>query len=264
MRASVSGPGKITYFYWTDDSHLHPADGTGTMYQGLVFRIYWDDAAAPSVQVPLWAFFGQFGRHPVDFESALIQANHFCYMSYVPMPYSKGAVLVLRNDGDEPYTRSAAWGVDWERDPDYSHERSRLHAAWSRSNPTRDAVHRILDVTGRGLYIGNFLLVNTLYQGWWGEGDTIMEVDGHTYTHSPGTEDEYGSAWEFGGPFSLPFSGYHQLQPGRNVLYRWYRENPIRFQRHLSVNIQDQRSQARQVNSQDDFPSVAFWYQEDP
>ena len=52
--ADLSGPGKVTYFYWTDDSHLHPAEGSGAMYEGLVLRIFWDDAPAPSVQVPLW------------------------------------------------------------------------------------------------------------------------------------------------------------------------------------------------------------------
>ena len=50
----------------------------------------------------------------------------------------------------------------------------------------------MLDVTGTGQYVGNFLQVNSNYEGWWGEGDTIFEVDGKSVTHTPGTEDEYG------------------------------------------------------------------------
>ena len=70
----------------------------------------------------------------------------------------------------------------------------------------------MLDVTGTGQYVGNFLQVNSNYEGWWGEGDTIFEVDGKSVTHTPGTEDEYGSAWRFGHNYSHLYSGYRALK----------------------------------------------------
>jgi hypothetical protein len=156
-----------------------------------------------------------------------------------------------------------AYGVDYDRDAAYANETSRLHVAWNRSNPTRDGMHTLLNITGRGQYIGNFLEVDSKYKGWWGEGDTIFHVDGEAMTHTPGTEDEYGSCWGFDHTYQYLYSGYLQMQGGLNRMYRWYLVNPVRFQKSLKVEIQNQRFDAgKQVPSQDDYTSVAFWYQD--
>ena len=260
--ADIGGPGKITYFYYTDDSNGHPTDGTGFMYPGLVLEVFWDEAAEPSIRVPLWAFFGAFERKTIDYQSLPMQINHYCYASYLPMPFSRRARFVLANDGDEVYSRSVAYGVDYESDPAFAGEKSRLHAAWSRSNPTRAGMHQLLETSGKGHYIGNFLQVNTKYEGWWGEGDTIFQVDGRKLTHTPGTEDEYGSCWGFEHTYSYMYSGYLQMDEGKNRMYRWYIANPVRFEKSLKVEIQNQRWENGQIPSQDDYTTVAFWYQE--
>jgi hypothetical protein len=260
--ADIGGPGKITYFYYTDDSNGHPTDGTGFMYPGLVLEVFWDEAAEPSIRVPLWAFFGAFERKTIDYQSLPMQINHYCYASYLPMPFSRRARFVLANDGDEAYSRSVAYGVDYESDPAFAGEKSRLHAAWSRSNPTRAGMHQLLETSGKGHYIGNFLQVNTKYEGWWGEGDTIFQVDGRKLTHTPGTEDEYGSCWGFEHTYSYMYSGYLQMDEGKNRMYRWYIANPVRFEKSLKVEIQNQRWESGQIPSQDDYTTVAFWYQE--
>jgi hypothetical protein len=124
-------------------------------------------------------------------------------------------------------------------------------------------MHQLLETTGKGQYIGNFLQVNTKYEGWWGEGDTIFHVDGKALTHTPGTEDEYGSCWGFEHTYSYVYSGYIQMDEGKNRMYRWYIANPVRFQKSLEVEIQNQRADGgAQVPSRDDYTSVAFWYQE--
>ncbi len=261
--ADIGGPGKITYFYYTDDSHSHASDGSGYMYPGLVLEVFWDEAAEPSIRAPLWAFFGAFERKTIDYQSLPMQINHYCYASFLPMPFSRRARFVLANDGDEVYSRSVAYGVDYERDAAFATENSRLHAAWNRSNPTREGMHQLLEITGKGHYIGNFLQVNTKYESWWGEGDTIFHVDGNTLTHTPGTEDEYGSTWGFEHTYSYVYSGYIQMDEGKNRMYRWYIANPVRFQKSLKVEIQNQRGEGgAQVPSHDDYTSVAFWYQE--
>ena len=261
--ADIAGPGKITYFYFTDDSHFHATDGTGRLYAGLVLEVYWDNAAEPSIRVPLWDFFGAFDHQAIEYQSLPMQINHYNFMCYLPMPFSRHARFVVENDGDADYNRSIAYGIDYDRDPAFAGETSRLHAAWSRSNPTQAGLHPILNVTGRGQYVGNFLQVNSRYQGWWGEGDTIFHVDGNTLTHTPGTEDEYGSCWGFDHIYSYSYSGYIQMEDGRNRMYRWYLANPVRFQKSLAVEIQNQRAEeGKQVPSHDDYTSVAFWYQE--
>jgi hypothetical protein len=261
--ADVAGPGKITYFYYTDDSHGRANEGSGSMYPGLVLEVYWDEAAEPSIRVPLWDFFGALERQTIDYQSLPMQINHYCYASYLPMPFSRRARFQLANDGKERYSRSVAYGVDYESDAALAGEKSRLHAVWNRSNPTRASLHTLLETTGRGQYIGNFLQVDTKYDGWWGEGDTLFQVDGKALTHTPGTEDEYGACWSFEHTYSYVYSGYIQMDKGRNRMYRWYIANPVRFQKSLKVEIQNQRAEGgAQVPSRDDYTSVAFWYQE--
>ena len=261
--ADLAGPGKITYFYYTDDSNFHASDGSGKLYEGLMLKVYWDNAAEPSILVPLWAFFGAFNHKPIEYQSMPMQINHYNFMCYLPMPFSQHARLAIANDGDEEYKRSVAYGIDYESDSAFATENSRLHAAWNRSNPTREGMHRLLEVAGKGQYIGNFLQVDSKYQEWWGEGDTIFNVDGQTMTHTPGTEDEYGSCWGFEHTYSYIYSGYIQMDEGRNRMYRWYLANPVRFQKSLQVDIQNQRvAGGKQVPSHDDYTSVAFWYQE--
>ncbi len=260
--ADIAGPAKITYFYFTDNSYKHATDGSGAMYAGLVLKVYWDDAPEPSIRVPLWAFFGVFDHKAIEYQSLPMQINHYNFMCYLPMPFSRHARWVLANDGDEEYIRPVAYGIDYESDPAFASENSRLHAAWNRSNPT-DGMHTLLEIKGTGQYIGNFLQVDTRYQGWWGEGDTIFHVDGNTMTHTPGTEDEYGSCWGFEHTYSYVYSGYIQMDEGQNRMYRWYLADPVRFQKSLKVEIQNQRyNGGKQVSSHDDYTSVAFWYQE--
>jgi hypothetical protein len=265
--ADLAGPGQITYFYITDNSQ-------GRFYPGLVLKVYWDDEQEPSINVPLSDFFGAIASETVDYQSALMQINHYCYMSYLPMPFSKRARFLLVNDGDQDYSRGVAYGIDYEKGESLATEKSRLHCVWTRSNPTKDSMHTYLEARGRGHYVGSFLQVNSRYWGWWGEGDTIFHVDGKAMTHSPGTEDEYGSCWTFEHPYSYAYSGYIQMEEapiiqgtgvGKNRMYRWYVANPVRFQHSLKVEIQNQHVELGGVMpSKEDYTSVAFWYQEDP
>ena len=188
-----------------------------------------------------------------------------CYMCYLPMPFSRRARLVLSNDGDREYSQSVAYGIDYEQDPAYVVEKSRLHCVWNRSNPVKNGLHTLLEVRGRGQYVGNFLQVHSQFSGWFGEGDTIFSLDGKSMTHTPGTEDEYGSCWDFVHTYSYLYSGCLQLEKGDNRMYRWYLANPVRFQRTLRVQIQNQHNNSTPTTRDaDDYTSVAFWYQEEP
>lgn len=257
LLAEFQGPGKVTYFYITDDSG-------GKFHRGLVLKVFWDDEKEPSIHVPLADFFGAIGSKTIDYQSAPMKINHFCYMCYVPMPFSRQARFVLANDGDTDYSRNVAYGIDHERGEQFAGEKSRLHCQWHRSNPTQNAIHPILEVQGRGHYVGNFLQVHSKYRGWWGEGDTIFHIDGKTITHTPGTEDEYGSCWGFEHTYSYLESGYLLMEKEDHRMYRWYLANPVRFQQSLKVEIQNQRYENGQIPSRDDYTSVAFWYQEEP
>jgi hypothetical protein len=263
--AELDGPAKVTYFYITDNSLFHRTDTSGFAYPGLVLKVYWDRSEKPSINVPLWEFFGNFNRETVDYASLPMQVNHWANICYLPMPFSKHARFSLENDGDVVYSRDIAFGIVLDRDPQFATETSRLHATWTRSNPSH-GLHAILQIDGKGHYVGNILQVRTNYAGWWGEGDTIMTVDGHKFTHSPGTEDEYGSTWagwQIGLLYSRAYVGNIQMETGKNRLYRWYVPDPVRFQKSLTVEIQNQRAvDGKQIDSSDDYTSVAFWYED--
>jgi len=278
--ADLAGPGKVAYFYITDDTQVR-------WYPGLVLKVFWDGETDPSIQVPLSDFFGAIGGKTIDFQSLPMQINHGCYMCYLPMPFSQRAKFVLVNDGDRDYSQSVAYGIDYELDQAFTQEKSRLHCAWHRSNPVQDNAapldqviaptevggkntfnsrHTILQAKGRGHYVGNFLQVFTRSPSWWGEGVTLFHRDGQTVVHSPGTEDEYGSCWGFGGKFSYPYAGYLENEKGHNRMFRWYLANPVRFQESLKVEIQSIFTPGNSPfrAGADDFTSVAFWYQEEP
>ena len=257
--ADFKGPGKVTYFYITDDT-------VGKWYPGLVLKVFWDDEPVPSIEVPLADFFGAIGGKTVDYQSALMQINHACFMSYLPMPCSKRAKFVLANDGDRDYSQKVAYGVDFEASTAYAKEKSRLHCEWRRSSPVTNGLHTIMETQGRGHYVGSILqVVSKSHEVWFGEGDTIFHLDGQTFGHTPGTEDEYGSCWEdpHWRTFSSPYCGHVLNENGVNRMYRWQVANPVRFQRSLKVEIQNQHINGTPTTSDaDDYTSIAFWYQE--
>lgn len=259
--ADLKGPGKVTYFYITDDT-------VGRWYPGLVLKVFWDDAAEPSICVPLADFFGAVAGRTVDYQSAVMQINHSCFMCYLPMPFSKRARFVLANDGDRDYTQKVAYGIDCEESAFYATEKSRLHCEWRRSNPVAHGLHTILETQGRGQYVGSILqAVSKSHKVWFGEGDTVFHLDGKTAAHTPGTEDEYGSCWEDANwrTFSSLYCGHPLNENGVNRMYRWYVANPVRFREALKVEIQNQHNNGTPTTADaDDYTSLAFWYQEGP
>lgn len=259
--ADLKGPGKVTYFYITDDT-------VGKWYPGLIMKVFWDDEEYPSIWLPLADFFGAIAGRTIDYQSMPMQVNHSCFMCYLPMPFSKRARFVLANDGERDYSQKVAYGIDFEESAAYAKEKSRLHCEWRRSNPVTNGLHTIMEVQGRGQYVGSILQVVSKSPGvWFGEGDTIFHLDGKTAGHTPGTEDEYGSCWEdpHWRTFSSPYCGHVLNENGVNRMYRWYVANPVRFQRSLKVEIQNQHINGTPTTGDaDDYTTVAFWYQEGP
>ena len=233
------------------------------MYPGLVLKVFWDDANAPSIQVPLWNFLVRSGGETIDYQSAPMQINHYCYMSYLPMPFSKRARFVLANDGERSIRVPLPTGWITRRAVVLRPRKAVSTAGWSRSNPTREAMHQILDVTGKGQYVGNFLQFNTTYEGWWGEGDTIFDVDGHNTLIVREPRTNMVRRGHLSTHTHICTAGISRWRKGKIVCTVGL-ANPVRFQKSLKVAIQDQRNQNGQIPSSDDITSVAFWYQAGP
>jgi hypothetical protein len=125
-----------------------------------------------------------------------------------------------------------------------------------------------LEATGKGHFLGVTQAVVQNENGWFGEGDDMIFVDGDALPtiNGTGTEDYYNGAWDFGGQ---PFANLHQGAPyivdperigGRYCLYRWHTESPIAFEKAIKVTIEHGTANDRS----DNFYSTAYWYQTEP
>ena len=101
-----------------------------------------------------------------------------------------------------------------------------------------------IDITGKGVYVGDQVtLFNNTYQ-WWGEGDEKIFVDGEAFPSSFGTgsEDYYGYSFGREEPFSHPFLsqpvGTGNMAWGQVVNMRHRSLDAIPFSKSLSSNIE--------------------------
>jgi hypothetical protein len=277
--AEIDGPGAIQHIWLT----VHP-----THWRRLLFNIYWDNEAMPSVSVPIGDFFASGWCERVNIASLPIAVNPAGgFNSYWEMPFRRHARIEVVNLAPDP-VNGFYYQVDYTL-TDVPEDRGYLHAQWRRSNPLEYGTdHTLLDgVRGQGQYIGTYLAWGVNNNRWWGEGEIKFFLDGDTEWPTicgTGTEDYFGGAWNFEHPqgeygtFSTPFLGMPQvIRPDglyraqqRFGLYRWHVMDPIRFATDLRVTIQalgwrsDLEGQKRYLPLQDDIASTAFWYQSEP
>jgi len=167
-----------------------------------------------------------------------------------------------------------------------------FHAQFRRENPDETSVYTILDgVKGKGQYVGVYLAWGVNNNGWWGEGEIKLYMDGDTKFPTicgTGTEDYFCGSYDFDTnkknpegieesaytEFCTPYSGLAQVIQGdghynvmqRFGLYRWHIMDPIRFDSDLKITIQDLgwHKGGRYLKQQSDIASTCFWYQTEP
>ena len=266
--AEIEGPGEIRHIWMTVSEKA---------YRNTILRLYWDGEASPSVEVPLGDFFCLGHGMRALINSLPVSVNPVGGMNcYWPMPFAKSARITIQSEHAEPI-EGFFYQVDYALVKAIPEDAAYFHAQWRREDPVpfRREYTILEGVTGRGHFVGMYLAWEQLSDGWWGEGEVKMFIDGDeeypTYCGT-GTEDYFGGAWGFGGEtFSTPFLGYPLFlkAPGkiiRHGLYRWHIMDPVRFQRDLRVTIQplgwNERGKLWPV--QDDIASVAYWYQREP
>ena len=103
-----------------------------------------------------------------------------------------------------------------------------------------------LEATGKGHLVGVTQAVVQNQNGWFGEGDDMIFIDGDALPtiNGTGTEDFFNGAWDFG---RQSFANLHQGAPyivdperigGRYCLYRWLTESPLAFEKSIKVTIE--------------------------
>jgi hypothetical protein len=139
----------------------------------------------------------------------------------------------------------------------------------------------VLDAEGKGYYVGTVYAVRTRSPAWFGEGDEKIYVDGEARPsiRGTGTEDYFLSAWGLK-QNSTPYFGVPYLNQPERIIgqmtcsYRWHVHDPLVFNTGIRVTFEtfgwmspDENRQHRAHSwneREDDFSSVAFWYQMGP
>jgi len=280
----VTGAGVVTHIWFTistrDAMHL----------KNLVLRAWWDGEATPSIEVPIGDFYGLgLGEYFVYESELLAVAPVKALNAYFKMPFATAARITVTNEGTVR-TNSLYYAVDYVTLPSLPDGLGRFHAQYRQAAPCKgwtsdwanngspsindkknlngEGNYIYLEATGKGHFVGVTHAVEQNQNGWFGEGDDMIFIDGDTLPtiNGTGTEDYFNGAWDFG----LQAFGYqHQGAPymvdperlgGRYCLYRWHTESPIAFEKSIRVTIEHGHANHRS----DNFYSTAYWYQTEP
>ena len=281
----ITGAGVVTHIWFTvsseDEYHL----------KNLVLRAWWDGEASPSVEVPLGDFYGLGLGEYFTYQSALLAvAPMKALNAYFQMPFASAARLTVTNDGKVPVD-SLYFAVDYVTFPALPADVGRFHAQYRQAAPNKgwtdnwqhnwdDPVgdkknldgagnYVFLEAAGKVHFVGVTQAIEQNQDGWFGEGDDMIFIDGDKLPtiNGTGTEDYYNGAWDFGGQaFGYQHNGAPQITDpkerlgGRYCLYRWHIESPITFEKSIRVTIEHGHANHRS----DNFYSTAYWYQTEP
>ncbi len=260
----VDGPGVI--------QHIWMVEG---LSRANIVRIYWDNEATPSVEVPAPDFFAVGHESFARVNSQVVVVNPANAMNcYWPMPFKRHARVTFSNEAGKDL-ELLAFQINYALAPVPAHT-GYFHAQWRRADTAQQNPYVILDgVKGKGRYVGTFLAYTQRRKGWFGEGEIkfFMDGDGQFPTIcGTGTEDYFGGSYGFPESFTtaycgttLPASDNHQ-PPNYWSLYRWHILDPICFNHDLKVTIQalGWGDDGKYKLLSDDIASVAYWYQAEP
>ena len=270
----VKGPGVITHIWFTinsnDQMHL----------KNLVLRAWWDGESSPSIEAPIGDFFGLTLGEYFNYQSALlVVAPQKALNCYFQMPFDSAAKITLTNEG-KVRTNNLYFAVDYTTVAALPSNLGRFHAQYRQSAPCKKSAdtsgknlngsdnYVFFEATGRGHFVGVTQGVLQNADGWFGEGDDMIFIDGEPQPviNGTGTEDYYNGAWDFyGNAFAnmrqgAPFIIDPERTGGRYCLYRWHTESFITFEKSIKVTIEHGHANDRA----DNFYSVGYWYQTEP
>ena len=219
------------------------------------------------------------------------------FNSWWPMPFREKAIIEIENQGDEGYFHY--FYIDYETYPtvDAVADQAYFHVQWRREADTEGWAFEeglkpedyrndprwlnksdgdnyvICDVEGDGIYCGAHLDIDCFQRNpndWYGEGDDMMFIDGEAWPpslHGTGTEDwyhgAYGPTQEFQAPYHgiILYSGNPEWRfKGKNTVYRYHIEDPIRFRQRFRMSIE--HGHANKLSN--DYASTAYYYLSEP
>ncbi len=266
-------------------------------YRKVLIKITWDEQEGPSVLCPLGDFFGVGNGMPGNYESLpftvsvnpenLYRYGAACAMNcYFPMPFQRKARIEIINENERAV--GLYFQIDYElyKNP-LPEDTVYFHAAWKRNNPCSGWApelpancpeinqqtnlyggnnYVLLDVEGKGHFVGCNLSVIS-YQGvCWCEGDDMFFIDWDKEDPRPlpringsGVEDYFNHAWGIQKDSHLYCGSIVNERdvPNVQIAYRFHIQDAVHFNKRIKVTME--HGHANHLS--DDWSSTAYWYQ---
>ena len=247
------------------------ADDLEQALRSTVLVMAFDDHQ--TVWCPVGDFFG-IGYRLSPYRSWYTQVTEDGTMrAFWMMPFEKSCRLTVCNLGEQDVEVAA--GTVQLDDWSWCERSLHFHAAWRQytkidtgpqprkemnGNGAFDVNY--VEVAGKGQYVGDTLTLFNGINGWWGEGDEKIYIDGESFpSHiGTGTEDYYGYAWcrpeYFQAPFHAQPTGTGNLAGGFSVNSRYRSLDALPFTESIKFDMELWHWRATQMN----YAPATFWY----
>jgi hypothetical protein len=276
----AKGPGVVTHIWFT---FLSPepqmwAEKGAANHQEMLLRIYYDGNPRPGVEAPLGDFFANcFGKRSEVISLPVCVEDGDSYNCFWRMPFRKSIRIEVVNESDKQI-RLLYYNVDWIKKDKIADDTPYFYAQYRQEYPVEQGKdYLILETEGKGHYVGTVMAVRTRSPAWFGEGDEKIYIDGEKKPSiwGTGTEDYFLSAFglkKCSTPyFGTPYFDQWGIVGGHTSAYRWHLTDPIVFNNSIKLTMEHFGWMSEDENPkgvrnswnqrQDDYSSVAFWYQ---
>jgi hypothetical protein len=274
------GPGVITHI-WMTFLGPEPQDWApqgSANHQEMLLRVYWDGSKRPAIEAPVGDFFANcFGRRSDVRSLPVIVEDADSYNCFWQMPFRKHARIEVVNQSKQSINL-LYYNVDWIKKDRIPKDTPYFYAQYRQEYPVQHGKdYTLLETTGKGHYVGTVLAVRTRSPSWFGEGDEKIYIDGEAKPSiwGTGTEDYFLSAWGLKTTstpyFGVPYFDQWGIVGGHTSAYRWHLADPIVFNKGIKVTLEhfgwissDENPDRKTMSwneREDDYSSVAFWYQ---
>jgi len=229
------------------------ADRSPRALRSYVLRMYWDGAVTPAVEVPFGDFFGHTHGDMRPFEAALFSSPEGrSFNCIVPMPFRESARVTFTNESSERLDQ-LYYDINLTVNETHVDNLLYFHAHWRRERWTELGKDFAIlpQVSGAGRFLGAHIgiLGHPDNDGWWGEGEVKMYLDGDTNLPTligTGTEDYVGTAYGQG-EFANQYQGSLIIENNKRrwTFYRYHIPDPVYFHEDARVTIQQMGGSSR-------------------